>query len=250
MKTSWETSEGNILYSIYISAFEVSVGDQYMPGGQYDGSSCTHEAFLQGGLHHLILNHFGSEVLAEVIKAVKAAQTHPPFQAKRNKLASLRAYLDRIPLDPPLAGLDQHPETVKGWFCYGNAGGYKTVVQSDTVTLTVEQAAGFVARNDGQGSPHVREFRFDGWAEEVVELRDHFYLVVSQDYAVVDPNGRILEDPREHQGILGGDLRIQHVYRHKDIICFSYQWMRRQYPNGLLRYEVGKGFTGRWEENN
>ena len=139
MKTSWETYSGGTTHYIQINALEVVVGSHEGSGHTDHAGAVLHGDFLQGQFHDLIRRDFGPDVLAEVIEAVHAAATHPPFIAQREHRAKLRAFLDTIPIDPNLNALPRWPDTEHGYHHYGNAGVYKTTVHSDTLTLTTKR---------------------------------------------------------------------------------------------------------------
>jgi hypothetical protein len=242
MKTDWNTNHNGIPHFIVVTANEVVIGSG--SGHSENAVSCTHAEFLEGAHQNLILSDFDADVLAEVIESVKVAPTYPPFQEQRDKIAARRAFLNTIPFDQMLAGLHDHPATEQGFKNYSNVGGYR--VKSDTMTLTVDRANGFVALNDSETPQY--PFELLGFAFGVVALRDHFYLVVSGSYAVIGSYGQALDAPDPIHGIFGAELRINRVYRHGETIFFSYALnVPPDYPKGLLRYELGKGFTGRWE---
>jgi len=172
--------------------------------------------------------------------AMTCERRPPPFIAKRNKTITASAWLESIPIDPTLADLPNHPEAENGFRNYGNAGGYKTILHSDTVTLTVDRNNGFLMANE---SGKQKAFTLPAHASSVVALHDYFYVVVGDDYAVIAPDGTILE---KETRTFGTFLRINRVWRLDDTICFGYFWFQGDAPRGLLRYELGVGFNGRF----
>lgn len=244
MKTNWETGKGGLVYYVTVTAFELVAGSHAGSGHTDNAASCSHAEFLQGKLHDFVLANFGEAVLREVKTAVSAAATHPPFVAQHAQVAQLRTFLDQIPLDESLAGLDKHPETENGFRNYGNAGGYKTVVPSDNVVLTVERDSGDIGPKFGRRGPTFA-VKLPGHASAVVAWQDHFFLVVSNSYTVLDPRGRHLHT--SHQPDFGTLLRITNVYKRQERIFFAYRWFHQNYPDGFLQFQVGRGFTGRME---
>jgi hypothetical protein len=247
LRTSWERQDDRITHYIRITHWQVIVGSHAGSGHTDNASACGYDEFVDGRFHTHILAHFDEGVLTAVLAAVQAAQTYPPFIAKRDKTAVAHAFLESIPIDPTLADFPRHPDTENGATNYGNGGGYKTILRSDTVTLTVERNEGFVMPNEGsekQALRHssVQAFTLPGHASSTVALHDHFYLVVSDAYAIVTPDGAVLTQERP---IFGTFLRINAVYRLEDTVCFGYFWLRGEHPRGWLRYVLGVGFNGR-----
>lgn len=245
MKTSWETHSEGTTHYIQVNALEVVVGSHGGSGHTDNAGAVLHEAFLQGQYHDLIRRDFGPEHLAEVIEAVHAAATHPPFAAQREHRARLRAFLDALPMDPNLNALPRWPETEHGGRHYGNAGGYKTIVHSDHLTLTTERDQALLAERD---TGHlVAHLRLPGHIADVVALADYFYLKVNDDFAVIAPDGSFAAAPGS--GIFGAELRLGHLYRYHDWVVYSYHWLGAPYGRGVLRYQVGQGFTGQWPDD-
>ena len=245
MKTSWETYSGGTTHYIQINALEVVVGSHEGSGHTDHAGAVLHGDFLQGQFHDLIRRDFGPDVLAEVIEAVHAAATHPPFIAQREHRAKLRAFLDTIPIDPNLNALPRWPDTEHGYHHYGNAGGYKTTVHSDTLTLTTERDQAIL--EETASGRVVARLTLPGHIADVVALADHFYLKVSDDIAVIAPDGSFAAAPGS--GTFGAELRLGRVYRHGATIVYNYHWLGAPYGQGLLHYQVGQGFTGRWPED-
>ncbi|MHA1786332.1 MAG: hypothetical protein ACTSVY_12070 [Candidatus Helarchaeota archaeon] len=46
------------------------------------------------------------------------------------------------------------------------------------------------------------------------------------------------------KSIFGSWLRLESVYRNKDVMFFGYWWFNHEYNDGLLKFELGKGFSG------
>ncbi|MBP7999463.1 MAG: DHH family phosphoesterase [Chloroflexi bacterium] len=245
MKTSWETNNNGTTRYIHINAQEVVVGSHSGSGHTDNAGAVLHADFLQGQYHNLIQREFGPDVLAEVIEAVHAAATHPPFVAQREHQAKLHTFLDAIPIDPHLNALPRWPDTEHGYRHYGNAGGYKTIVHSDTLTLTTEKQQA-ILEHTATGEI-IASLVLPGHISDVVPLADHFYLLVSDDMAVIAPDGSLAAAPGS--GLFGAELRLGRVYRHGTTIAYNYHWLGAPYGRGLLRYQVGQGFTGRWPED-
>ncbi len=239
LRTSWERQDDRITHYIRITHWQVIVGSHAGSGHTDNASACGYDEFVNGRFHSHILTYFDEGVLTAVLAAVQAAQTYPPFIAKRNKTAAAHAFLESIPIDPALADLPRQPDTENGATNYGNGRGYKTILRSDTVTLTVERSEGFVMPNKGGEK---QAFSLPGHASSAVALHDHFYLVVSDAYAIITPDGTVMTQERS---IFGTFLRINAVYRRGETICFGYFWLQGEHPRGWLRYVLGVGFNGR-----
>ena len=245
MKTSWETHVGGTTHYIQVNALEVVVGSHGGSGHTDQAGAVLHDEFLSGQFPDLIRRDFGPDVLAEVLEAIHAAATHPPFIAQREHRARLQAFLDAIPIDPGLNALPRWPDTEHGYRHYGNAGGYKTIVHSDTLTLTTEKQQAILEHTTT--GEIIASLVLPGHISDVVPLADHFYLLSRDDMTVIAPDGSLAAAPGS--GFFGAELRLGRVYRHGSTIAYSYHWLGAPYGRGLLRYQVGQGFTGRWPED-
>ncbi len=167
---------------------------------------------------------------------------------EKNENDPLLEYLLRLPEAPELARVHRAKETVNGYFNYGNAGGYKTELASDSRTIQFESTMGAVVTGDGRTFP----FQLPGHCSAVVERADHFYLIHSDQFAEISPEASILFDSSTAPataGIFGGALRLKNCYRHQQTIFTAYWWVGgAPYPGGLLRFDSGRGFTARWQE--
>ncbi len=236
----WEKKKDKTTYYIRIDHFQIIVGEHQGSGHTDNAGVASYADFLAGHFQSDIRRVFGENVLDEVIAAVKSADDDPVFAKKRSAERSLLETLNGIPLDATLAGLLQDPPTERGALNYGNGGGYKTILKSDTLTLTFERDKGILTPNVG-GDPIT--VTLPGHGSDAVTLNDHFYIIVSDDLVVVKPNGEII---KERGSLFGETLRITTVNRHEDVIYIAYRWFFGNHPRGWLRYEVDKGFTGRW----
>ena len=78
---------------------------------------------------------------------------------------------------------------------------------------------------------------------------DHFFLL-TDDFVVISPEGKTIfttNEPDRDKKLFGSTIRMGRVYKHKDKVFFSYRWFNNNYPRGIIKYELGKGLTGRWE---
>ncbi len=205
-------------------------------------STCSYASFLAGHFNAEILRIFGADILDDIRSSVRNAESDPLFAKKRHAERSLLDALSATPLDARLAGLLGSPPTEKGSLNYGNAGGYKTLLRSDTLTLTLERDAGFLTPHAGGEQIN---FQLPGFASDTVAWQDHFYTIVHSDIAIITPTGEVIT---EKNSIFGDDLRIITVNRYKDVVFFAYRWFYGNHPRGWLQYEMGEGFTGRWVE--
>lgn len=245
MKTAWEKQQDGVTYYIQLTSQEIIIGSHAGSGHTDNAGAVLYGDFLQGQYHDLIRRDFGPDVLTEVIEAVHAAATHPPFLTQREHRARLQAFLEAIPIDPNLNALPRWPTTESGYQNYGNAGGYKTVVHSANFTLTTERDQAILAeRTSGRVITHLT---LPGHIADVVALDDHFYLKVNDDMAVIASDGSFAAAPGS--SIFGAELRLSRLYRYQDWIVYSYHWLGMPDGKGLLRYQVGQGFTARWPDD-
>ncbi len=242
--THWQNQEGDTTHYIWIDYSQVIVGSHHGNAQTSNVSVCSYNDFVKGCFHAHILSYFNSEVLNEVLYALQYAENDSTFSAKRRSIKLADDILYRIPFDISLADLRNHPDTENGAHNYGNSGGYKTIVCSDTAILSVERDEGFVITGEGKK----KAFNLSAYASSVVALNDYFYLVVSDDYMIIDPDGCVLKKAAFDTHIFGEFLRLNSVRKLANIICFDYFWLEENKPRGWLKYELGVGFTGRWQE--
>jgi hypothetical protein len=243
MKTNWEVVNDGVRQQIDIGADYITLSEG--AGFTEIGRDWTHAEFLAGKqLQHAIAIQHGPAVLAEVMAAVEAARSYPPFV---EKLAQARDHLARfhaIPLDHSLPEL----LAVSASSVYQNGGNGETIVRSDSVTLTLEGLAGSIRPNDSEEPG--RAFRLGNWGNPsgVSAWKDLFCVMLGNNFVLVDAGGGVEPFPVDNQIKLGQELRLNDCFRHPDAWIFRYWWLGVSLPRGLFRYEHGKGFTGRWEE--
>jgi hypothetical protein len=247
VKTSWQTTRDGSPQWLYVEADSVTIGAGQ--GHLEMGSSCSHEEFLAGQWHGEIAALYGAEGLAEVIASVKAAKSYAPFVEKLTRESNLFAQLDAIPVDDSLPTLRAGPRTERGSQNYGNAGGYKTIVRSDSLTLTFNTNKGFLTPNDEE-LPH-RPVTLPGHGSAAVAWKDQFCVVVNSNFVFVDAMGQVDAFPANDQLDLSGAMRIQDCFRHPEAWILGYMLLSDSgYPQyGLLRYVQGVGFVGRWVQS-
>ena len=239
---NWEKKNNQTTHYIRIEHTQVIFGSTLGSGHTDNAASASHANFLAGRFQADIRDLFGESVLAEVIASVQTADTDPIISAQKKTERALLETLNAIPLDARLAGLVGNPAAENGALTYGNAGGYKTTLQSDTLTLTFERDKGILTPNTG-GSPI--DMTLPGHGSAAVTLYDHFYIIVNDALVIVTPTGDVIHPiPR----IFGETLRIGHVYRHEDVIFIAYRWFYGNHPRGWLQVELDEGFIGRWVE--
>ncbi len=237
---NWEKQLDKTTHYIHIDHTSIVFGSTLGSGHTDNAASASYADFLDGRFHADIRHVFGETILEEVIAAVLNANTDPIFSTQNEKERALLETLNAIPLDARLARLVADPTVENGGLNYGNAGGYKTILKSDTLTLTYERDKGTLTPNAG-GSPI--DVSFPGHGSAAVALSDHFYIVVSDGLAILTPKGKVIQPgPR----LFGETLRIGYIYRYENVIFFSYRWFYGNHPKGWLQVDVGKGFTGRW----
>lgn len=236
----WEKKIEKTTHYIQINHFQVVFGSHQSSGQADHAGVAGYAEFLDGRFHASIREIFGENILQEVIGSVQTAENDPLFEKKHRRDRTLLDALSAIPLDARLAGLLRRPDLENGGLNYGNGGGYKTILPSDTLTLTFEQDRGVLLPNAGGASIDVI---LPGHGSAAVALHDHFYIVVNHDFLVVKQDGAVYQ---ERNSIFGDTLRIGYVYRWAEMIFFSYRWFDGNHPKGWLRYELGEGFIGRW----
>ncbi len=253
LKTSWEKKDGRLTEYVYVTYKEVVVGHNYGTGMSDMAGAASYKEFLNGRFQDLILETFGQKILDEVINVVKLSMKGklPEFQNRKREVLEKRFFIETIPLDESLKdldNLDKNPETISGYKAYGNAGGYKTIVKSDNLTLVVDSQKGYLEDRNGK----CIHFTLNGHCSGVVELEDYFYIIHSDNFAVISPQGEVIFDtwnikfdPTEH--MFGYGVRISNVFKNKKTIFFRYRFFNLDYPPGLIKFELKKGFTGRWE---
>ncbi|MFX1451300.1 MAG: hypothetical protein ACFFCM_10685 [Promethearchaeota archaeon] len=196
MKTSWEKKDGRRTEYVYVNYKEVIVGSHYGTGMSDNAGAASYQEFLNGRFQNLILESFGQAVLDEIINVVNLsiAGKIPEFQEKKQEVLEKRYFLESIPIDESLKELDdlkKHPETISGYKVYGNAGGYKTILKSDNLTLFVSGQKGYIEVKGGKRF----QFKLKGHCSGVVELHDYFYVHHSDNFAVITPEGEIIFIP-------------------------------------------------------
>ncbi|MBD3338804.1 MAG: hypothetical protein GF353_06840 [Candidatus Lokiarchaeota archaeon] len=238
----WERYKGRQHYYVYVTYKEVVVGHDYGTGMSDSAGACSHQDFLDGKFQGLIFERFGQDTLTEVIYAVNNTYKNPDHMEKRKEIARLKNYLDNIPPNPSLRNLINKGDTKNGFRNYGNAGGYKTIVFSDSCKIVYESSEGYIELDNGERYI----FTLLGHGSACVALDNHFY-VIDGDFNVISPKGKIVfstfrEDYKKR--IFGSHLRIGNVFRYNDIIFFSYNWFNNDFSPGLIKYELNKGLVG------
>ncbi len=226
----------------------------YEGGRSWFESTCTHKEFLDGKLQLGIKMDFGEDVLNEVIASVKEAPNYPPFQREKEKMLIRKFFLEQIPRDTSMKKILKHKDTEDGNLNLSNAGSGNILLKSDNFKLILEFDGPCLENINGEKFP----FKLKGYIQAVVELNDFFYIVHSNNFAVVSPEGEIISDtyfykldpklpldPLNH--LFDYRFSIDNVYKNKNMIFFRYIWDRNYYKPGLIKYELKLGLTGRWE---
>jgi len=252
LKTSWVKTDGRRTDYIDIHYNEVVVGNHYGSGMTDNAGTCSHEEFLAGRFQDLILNSFGQKILNEIIDVVKLAKEGkiPEFQMRKEKKLEKKFFLESIPIDESLKDLDNqniHPETISGYSNYGNKGN-KSVIKSNKVKFVATKLKGYIENEKGEKM----QFKLQGYLSGVVELNDYFYITYDDNFAVISPEGEFIFDTHnikfdKESPMFGYDVRISNVYRNGNMIFFKYSYFDRPYLDGLIKYDLKKGFIGRWE---
>lgn len=245
MKTYWEKITGRRNEYVIVNYNEVVVGHNYGTGMTDAAGSCSHESFLKGEFHGLILERFGQEVLDEVIQAVEHSHENDDHNEKRAMIRKIKEYLDEIPIDENLRNLIKDPRTINGFYTYGNKGNYDSFIESDTTTFFYSSTKAKIENNN---TGEVINFELDFHGSSCVELDDNYYMIGGDNLHVFSKKGEVIyttERPLEER-IFGYEVRIGNVYRNGNTIFVSY-WAfdDEMIPRGLLKVELDKGLTGR-----
>ena len=249
--TSWEKIKDRRTYYASVTLREVVVGDHFGSGHTDNAGSCSHADFIKGTYQSHVKTYLGENVLKEVLYAIENLHNHPDFVRQVLKLEGKMGWLKRIPMDPNLAILADNPSRERGFVHYGNSGGYKTVLKSDSVQITFERNQGFVSHIFEDMPGQSSHFKLNGHGSSVVALKDQFYLICSGNFVAIGQDGSILFDTWEEdfqKAIFGSELRLTEVYKCENSIFVKYSWFGNSgYPEGFLEFELGKGFVGRSE---
>lgn len=247
MITSWERTEGRRTYYILVHYNEIVVGSHYGTGMSDNAGSCSHEAFLEGEFQDLVLENFDQAILDEVIFAIKHTHENVYHNEKRTEIERLKSYIETIPIDKTLLELKNHPDTIDGSNTYGNKGHYKSYIESDTTTFFYSSTKGHITSKE---TSEVVNLKWKFHASSCVELHDTYYLIGNDNLQVISKEGEIIYSSERdiERDIFGSTIRISRVFKNEETIFISY-WTfdKENLPDGLIRFELGKGFTGRME---
>ncbi len=188
MKTSWERYEGRRHEYIHVNYNEIVVGHDYGTGMSDTAGCCSHQDFLNSQFQGLIEGRFGKGVLGDLIHAVKHSGENPDFISKKKHLKHLKDFIDSIPIDYSMKTLENNPKNENGYFNYGNAGGFKSIVKSDSRTLVESDKVKYIGMEDGEKL----FFNLPGICSSIVELNDYFFVVHSDNFSVISPQGKVL----------------------------------------------------------
>ncbi|MHA1293434.1 MAG: hypothetical protein ACTSR3_07880 [Candidatus Helarchaeota archaeon] len=254
MKTSW--IKGKIQNAswdeVTITYGQVIVINWIEGGRSRFEKSCRHEEFLEGKMQLDIKQTFGDAVLKEVIENVKLAIQYPPFQKEKEKFLIRKFFLESIPEDRSLIKLEKDKETLSGFHNLERIRDEKVGLKSDSITFFDTNKGSYLKTKDNKEI----KVEFKGILGSVVELNDFFYIVHSDNFCVVSPEGDIIFDtyplklyptkPLDFENhLFNFYFSIRNVYRNKNIIFFKYFWDKNYYPPGYVRYEVHRGLVGR-----
>ena len=233
-KTRWSWQDKPFLQSVVtVGTDEVLVGEEGTVRSSIDGGGSKHtfDEFLKGEQQWFIQD---PAVLAEVIASVRMLLPDDPPSEKMPEIQRRLETLQKIPIDPELAGLNRRGSLEDG-------------------SRNYHQQRSFIKWLNGPNGVLYRipvdECLIDHRPRAFLRHNDEVHFVIDQTFAVSDRSGKWIQPPEETGAIFGDCLLIDNVYRCNDIVFYSYFWMYRKFPDGLLRYEKGKGFTGRFEAN-
>ena len=84
MNTSWEHIDGKRTEYVDVNYHQVIVGHHYGTGMSDIAGACSHQKFLEGEYHGLIIERFGEDLLKEVIYAVENSHKNPEHNRNRD----------------------------------------------------------------------------------------------------------------------------------------------------------------------
>ncbi len=149
-------------------------------------------------------------------------------------------FLKSLPMDAQLASLLKDPDTKDG--SKTNQNFYGINLRSDSVTLVTSiMIANPKYVEDASGVRHALEIDISSIGS-LIELKDHFYTLKYGALVVVSPQGKVVFDSRQGDA-LPSIMGINNIFRNKDTIFVEYYCS--DCPNGLMRFELSKGFTAR-----
>lgn len=231
-KTRWGWHEKAFLQSVVtVTDDEVWIGEEGTVRSSIDGGGSRYAfyAFLKGEGQWFIKD---PAMLAEIIASVRMLLPEDPPPEKMPEIQRLLEYLQQIPIDPELTGLNRRGSLEDG-----------SRICAEQQIQWMNSPAGVVYKIP------FYECVIDRRPRAIVPRNDEVHFVIDQTFAVSDRTGKWIQSPAETRAIFGDCLLIDNVYCCNDIVFYSYFWMYRKFPDGLLRYEKGKGFTGRFEAN-
>jgi hypothetical protein len=266
LKTSWERKLRGVHYYVIINPSEVVIGSGF--GHTDNAVSCSFKEFVDGKYNDLVEQDFGSPVLAEVIKSATLAPHTREHHRNQAEIQQLRDYLDKIPFDQKLKQFtDNENYSDNGNRYYGALKDYTT--KSGTVfkmytrleTKSAILIYGPTNISDGKKGKMTYSAAYlisktDG-TEKLVDVgispadgisyRDTFYIESGSSFVVLNDRGQQLSK-NEDRLVFGERLRITHVIRIGNDICFRYYWFSGEHPKGFLLFdEKKKTFSARWE---
>ncbi|NVM04356.1 MAG: hypothetical protein HWN67_18670 [Candidatus Helarchaeota archaeon] len=256
MKTDWKKIINKDIdwLELDVTFNQVTIRSFFEGGRSWTENICNHKEFLDGKLQLSIKMDFGEDILNEVVSSVKEAPNYHPFQKEKEKMLIRKFFLEQIPKDNTLKNIQKHKNTINGNSNLSNIEDGKILLKSDNLILGLDLDGHYLENIKGVRFP----FKLKGYFQAIVELHDFFYIVHSNNFAVISPEGEIFFDtynykldpklplePNNH--LFDYKFSINNVYKHKNTIFFSYNWDRNYYKPGLIKYELELGLTCKWE---
>ncbi len=244
MSRSWERRRGAWVHYVHVDDHQVVVGSHAGSGHTDNATTASHAEFLAGRHAELVRGEHGDAVLAEIRATVTGTAAAWPGSPRQLQEQRRLDFLASLPEAPDLAVMATAEGTVDGGSAYGNDGGCRTRVASDSRTLVIDQGVGELLDSDGRP---IADIRLEGGSSAVVDLEDHFFVEHFDNVAVIGPDGAVLWDSYEGVGdhiIFGSQLRITGLYRHGRTVFARYRWFSGEHPPGLLELGPRGGFVG------
>jgi len=150
-------------------------------------------------------------------------------------------FLNSLPIDDQLGSLLSHPDTQDG--SKTNCNFFRITLRSDSVTLV---SSIYIAEQeyveDAAGVRHPLQVEIRGSLQPMVESKDHFCFLKYEALLVISPHGELILHSHE-QKLLPEGMGFYNIFKNHETIFLRYYCADG--TDGLIRYELGKGFTAR-----
>lgn len=257
-KTSWIIQKDGREDGVHFASNKV-VSYTMLNGRDGGASECTLYEFIhkKTQIISIIKSTFGDTLLEEMMEAAK---TYRNSEEHLNYLQSnqhLLDFINKLPIVDELKEmLDSKNCDDEGYYCnvkdWCSPDGYRihsaTQLVSDTSSMEYAYSNGglfYMFGSDKNGSKKCQTSGAIGSLEYGLAYNDFYYCTCGQSFIVLSKTGENICN-QEEQKLFGSTIRITRVLRMGNNICFRYDWFSRDYPSGLLRFDIDSGtFNGR-----